>query len=247
MPVRRVTLEIYVQNFPDQTQSILSKFLLDNNISIRDFCQFYLKREGVDLVAYYRNFLDRPSDQRLICNAISGLGEVGTRENIKTILAYSNNPIIKIEKSIIYALAKLDREQYIEYFLGKLVGEKPGVSKLARNALIPVVHFIDSLKLWESFQTLSSGFVKKNILVLLSHGERWDKISYMLEAVSKEDEIISKLAKKGIAQWVLESRKNYTSPTSMQLTKLKQVLDRNNRFIEKNDRDEIRFVINQWN
>jgi hypothetical protein len=141
MPVRREALYAALDDAPESRRAFLYAALLDRHASMRDAARFYLRQQPepthdpFDARAFYLSALMN-EEPRLQAPAIAGIGECGSRADADALVPYVAQRSSGIAAAAVRAIASLDRDSRIGWFIELLKDDRPGVAKEACRAIV---------------------------------------------------------------------------------------------------------------
>ncbi|WHX31034.1 hypothetical protein QNK09_01860 [Brevibacillus agri] len=210
-PIRQLALQTYVERYPEKAGEALTAALLDPHKNIRELARFYLKDQGVDFAACYREKC-AGTDERQLLAAIAGVGETGDKADANRLLPFLADERTRVRRTTVKAIAMLDPEPYIELFFRSLQSEKRSESREARRVLGGMVDLRHSDKLWEIFTGEADTHVKKNILYLFTQFGKGDGILHVLRACATDEAEVRAEAIRHVQLWVDGCNKRFYVP-----------------------------------
>lgn len=226
MAIRREALRIVMKQLPEQRLSELKNALLDKHSSIRFEAQYYITQiDNINLVSFYKDTINNGPENYLY-SAISGLGEVGGKNDDSVILLYTKHHRIHIRRSAIRSLAKLNPNNHNSVFINALQDISPSVSREATKALKLSNHYVtNEEELWLILaKNTSPPHARKNALSLLVSSTKWKQLFYILKSLTLNDEKLVQIANDYIDRWIWNYNKSYTLPTEQQMRDLLNLL-----------------------
>jgi HEAT repeat protein len=219
MPNRREILNLYMELIPEQTYEKLINALFDHHPSIRYDARYYLsKKEYTNFAKIYREAIKNPKGKNLI-GIISGLGETGEPNDAKLIIDYLQHHTAKIRKISIRAVARLSAENYRELFLS-FIKDSPRVSREAVLALLQCRYQSVVRDLWDALGKGDPSYVIKNVLYLTSKLTKWESITFIIEAMASQSDVIKEIANDYLDRWLWNFNRSFTKPTNRQKEKI---------------------------
>ena len=217
--------------------------LLDTHQSIREECRYHLRKiQPIDVAAFYRQHLEA-TDVRNLYSAISGLGETGCAEDDSLIVPYTSHQMSTIRKAAIQALARLHPEAHQNIFMRAIEDEVPSVSRQALKALTFRSSSVSAARIWELFKSTPHSHVKRNAFWLIKNSAKWESISYLVRALCETDEDIVMKSRLGIQRWLYRFNRSFSAPSSEQLARLTEALERCGKLIDETTHEQLRFVM----
>jgi HEAT repeat protein len=214
-------------------RELLVGALSDAGTSVREYARWRLGKDGgFDVRQYYLDGL-LPTDGHAtdVVNAKSaqpkrraamvlGLGEIGTRSDANLLSPFLDDESVRVRKATIQSLARLDAQSFLSRFYDLVGNEHPGISKAAMLGIQSSKMPIESDRLWEMFQSADPEHVRRNALRLLNESEKWDRLTYLMMAVSRVEvnDPSYENAVHFVGTWLSQYRDTwrYTLPTEKQ-------------------------------
>ncbi len=219
MPIRREVLRTVLERCPESADERLRLALGDENIAIREFAAYYLrKRTEIDIADLYRHQLAEASGRRLAAT-ILGIGEHGQREDARLVAGFYDTGSPRIKRAVLRALLRLDRDGQADFFTRALLSDLPGVSREARDILRRRRSLAKPATLGRALAESSLAHVRKNVFLVLAEVDKYDGLYYALLAARDADE-----ASEFLARWVSRYNRSYVRPTEDQLERLETAL-----------------------
>jgi len=218
--IRRLALSTVCDAKSDEAGSLLREALLDKSAVVREYARFKLAKQvtPIDFRQFYLASLQDSALAKSTAAAAAGLGETGRAEDALSILPLLDHEQVGVRKSAIGALCRLAAQDYRAVFFRLLTDQSPGVSTAAASALEGEIEEIGGDSLWQSLAETSTWHVKRNILALLNRLSKWERVSFLLLAVSVADERFQELALKYLSVWEQQYKTcwQYTMPNEQQ-------------------------------
>lgn len=232
-PIRRRTLEVLSQQFPDKVQPWLERALMDPHSSVRGYAQFQLGgRAPFDLREFYRKALSEPEPSGLYA-AIFGIGETGTLADASLVIPRVSHAASRIRGAALRALVHLKAEEFVDLFQERLSDHSPSVSREAKKRLSKALHLITGENLWKIFGVHPEMHVRRNSLFLVARLSKWESIGYLVEALGSNQEELQKLAQLYIRRWYARFNCSFTAPTRTQSDRLRAALQRSGMLLDQ--------------
>lgn len=195
--VRTLALRGLLECAPNASE-IARAALLDMQGSVRSSAQFYLRKNGVDLVAFYRAILVNPVPKvYLSCIAVMALGSMGGAEDVALVREQIGSPFPSVRAAALLALLKLAPGEKDTIAIAALGDESRIVRKLAANfatrqgAFIPfdrvkemlsdkrdfpILFAFARIRKWDWIETIASEAMHSE-----QGGSEWDALMLELE------------------------------------------------------------------
>jgi hypothetical protein len=229
--VRRVALEIYRDKFPALATEEFEVALLDANISVREMAQEFFRKAGtVDVRDYYVRSLGASGGRKLTA-AIAGIGETGRAEDARLLEAYIVHASAAVRASALHAVARLNRDAYVDAFIFALEDASARVGREGALALIRKANLVGGARLWEIYERSRYLHSKRFVLYLLARINKWDSIAYLIRSLSDTDERLVEMSKRYIARWFARYNRSFVAPRAEQLKALRDLLDQRNLLV----------------
>jgi len=237
MPVRREVLQARVQYIPETAQSFLEETLFDKSYSQRDLARFYLKKLGVeDCATHYRRAIEQG---RRLSVSISGLGEVGSKEDVHLVRPFLESPLRRYRLAAVIAMDRLLDVETCEPFLGRLTDDSPKVARAAQKALGTRPGVVDPEQIWSIFSNARHRHTKIACVETIGGTEAWTGLSYLIEAATDADEPTSARAEQLIMR---RYNRVFTSPSPEARKRLVEVLLEREEWLNP----ELKKMLQQW-
>lgn len=189
---------------------LLRRALFDAAASVRASARFHLSRLQPEsrVAELYRAALDRPDDVAVLAIAISGLAEVGTRDDAALISFLTSSASVRVAKAAIRACARLARQECTREIIEALNDPRVGVSRAARIALVGTP--LAPTLLVDLVREAPHTHTRLNALWLSEKLGRWDGLVALLHAFQNERDDVRHAAHVAIERWLsLVSRSAY--------------------------------------
>jgi len=224
MPVRREALNGYRKLSAEKSKAELEKGLLDAHGSIREYCRFFLKKDGVtDFVSIYRQAVHDP-DHATLAGAIGGLGETGTAEDVPILKKHVSDERTRVRKAAVSALAKLGDSDAVQFLLPYLSDKTLSVCRTTERAISNKLEWIKIEDLWDIYAAEPRVTAKKYMLRLFGEYTRWTALPYLLRAYARNSETDFRLPAEFLRILVYNWNRSFTNPTVTDLKKIDDAL-----------------------
>ncbi|HEX6240007.1 MAG TPA: hypothetical protein VFZ61_03905 [Polyangiales bacterium] len=217
----------------------LRNALFDVAASVRASARFHLSRSqpDLDVANLYRDALDRLDDGAARAIAISGLAEVGTRDDAALISFLTSSQSAAVAKAAIRACARLARQDCTREFLEALDDSRVGVSKAARIALTETP--LSATFLMDLVRRAVHTHARLNALLLANKLGRWDWLIALLDAFHNDREAIRSAARLATDRWLSTALRSAYRPTPPARAQLEQIRTRLARIPDLALRDRV--------
>lgn len=223
MPLRREALYARNQVVDGELRSDLIGALLDRHHAVRSAARFFLGKE-FDAVSWYREAL-RENQGAQLSAAIQGLGECGIDADADLLVGFLHSSELRIRKAAIVSIGRLAAKRYVDLLKVSLLDPSPGVSKMAKLALLHVASLVDSR--WVEAQLRENAYfhVQKNMLSLAERISKWERITLMLLACRSSDKEIADLALIGVRRWMCRANSGSIKSNKEQIIRARTELE----------------------
>jgi HEAT repeat protein len=213
MPVRRDALWFAATKRPDIAKQPLREALLDNHISMRETARQFLGVAEVKSARdFYADTIEHGNDKQRFA-AICGIGETGKAVDVPLVAPFLNSPLTKIRRAAAYAIGRLDLEGQLLKLVVVLSDSKPSVSREALKALQTKARHIPLAELENLFAGEADFHIRRNVLTLILHTDKWKKIPTLLKACADKDARIAEQASKALRVWSSNYNSSFAEPT----------------------------------
>jgi hypothetical protein len=188
---------------------IASKMLLDRNAMVRTSAQKIVREcsPEFDLRTFYAEHMERDA-----VAAILGLGETGRISDAGKMEGYLRDPGNAVVRAAMVSLMRLDNEKYKHEITEMLADPKIGVIKTAQ-ALTLKYGGVNFDRVCEIFHNTPFEYTKIKCAAILFSASKWQRLIYMLEALSDG---IEELAMRAIRRWLTEFNRSYVLASARQ-------------------------------
>lgn len=140
------------------------------------------------------------------------------------VVPFLKSPFTKIRRAAAYAIGRLDVEGQLERLAGVLSDAKPSVSREALKALQSKARHIALADLEDLFANGGDFHVRRNILSLILHTDKWKHVPALLKACADKDERIAQQAAKALRDWSFNYNSSFAEPTRDDFEKISSAL-----------------------
>jgi len=243
MPVRREGFRTIYSRFPARALDEALNALFDPHTSIREEARYLLRNESaIDFRRMYRNSLTA-ANSSIRYAAIAGLGETGVAEDDALLIEFANIGFPKMRIATIKALAHLNADAHMNLFLSALGDPTSSISAIARKVLASRAMRAGGETLWELFNSSPHVHVRRNVAKLFARLNKWDRLYYSIMSLKDCDKLIIEICSNIIASWPVKFNRDFTQPTTEQLTRIEQALSENADQIEGSIRQQLFFFV----
>lgn len=148
--------------------------LLDKSYSIRDYVRYIIRKHThMDILNYYLNHLECPE-------ALLGVGECGSGEQVDILLPYLESYDEKMVKAVLQSLSRLMTYRGSDIYWRFLLDERIAVSKVAYLAILRnKVHYGADF-VYEHYLTFPLEHHQRYLLCILLEEDSWERLPYLL-------------------------------------------------------------------
>jgi|GEM_PF-1941781 len=222
--IRRDALRALCPLTKDQGRAYVIHALMDKSATVRDYARWKLGslEPTFDMRQFYLKLVQAQPRDTVAAEAIYGLGETGQTEDGKIVFPFIEHGRPAQQRAAISAIAKLGAKDYVDELLALFVEGSESISSAAGRALEKVAHLILPDTLWEIVVSHARQLVKLKALKLLNKAEKWERVIFMLQALSTEDKSMKDFANASLGTWQrqYELTWTYTLPSASQKIRL---------------------------
>ena len=241
--IRADVLTTFAEAFPADAHERMYRALLDQAASVRSIAQrWFTRTPDFQLSEFYRKHL-HSTDSSQLRAAISGLGEMGDDSDIASVLPFLNDRRVGVRHSAVHAIGRHARTGYTEHLVAAVFDPAPGVSRRATLALVPVIGLVDMPRLWAQMLESRPFHVRRNILTLVNHLPKWDRISLLLQATRDSDPQIAALAIRHVRRWIAHFNRSFLIPSAGQIGRIREVLGQHRFALDRSAFRELEFCL----
>lgn len=199
--VRRIALGWCAFRDPNRFLPAVEHALMDENRVVRNLAQFHIRKlHTLDLASFYRERLLQASEIS-VRSALLGIGETGQSDDAHLILPFTDSDCLKTKKAALESLGKLDATSHLEVFVEALQSGSPSVSRLARFIMIPFAKRVGGSRFEQIWRSTLQEHVRLNIVKLVNHLSKWEKVPILLAIQAGSDPVASSLARNFLVNW----------------------------------------------
>jgi HEAT repeat protein len=220
--VRRQALNIALEKAPDMAAGALQRALFDGNAGVRWTAQFFSQQAGRDPGSEYARVLSSNAPPDVLFAALRGAGELDRRDAVGRVREMVEDKSVRIAKAALAALARLEPEGRIELGLRLLRDEREGLSREAREILIPVISGVCLNDLRDALSA-AAPHVRRNAFALLSHLRKWQTLLGLLETSPADHPVAWDDA---LRRWLKNINQSFVAPTAEERRDLSSALAR---------------------
>ena len=173
----------------------LEEKLLASSAGLRSSVKFILQyKTDIDVKKFYMDRID--SEVKRVC--ILGVGENGNETDAEFLMKYLDDDDSGVVKRTLRALGMLMGDKAADIFWKYLHDERKGVRGQAYREIIAAKIRYKAEDVYNYFMETDSVHLKRKLVMIISKGQYWDRLPYMLLLLSHEDETISEIARNGL-------------------------------------------------
>ncbi len=218
---RALALQYLFDNKAEDIYDISMELLFDKDAYVRAMSRSIVKQHTTDFnfrKIYHENIEGNGT------SAILGLGETGQSEDAEFIEHYLNDSRISIIRATLISLMRLNSEKYENLIAEKLTDSRIGVIKTAQKLFIKY-NIADYHRVFEIFIGSSYEYTKTKCLAILLNASKWERLIYMLEALSAEEDSVKRLALQSIKSWLFSFNRSYVQLNEQQKSKIQTLIE----------------------
>jgi hypothetical protein len=235
---RALALQYLNDKQTEDIYDISVKALFDANAHIRAFARGIVKQHAPDFdfrAVYLENI------KQFGAPAILGAGETGQASDAESIEAYVNDNRPAAARAALISLMRLDAKKYETLVTEKLTAGGVGIVKTAQKLIIKY-NIADYNRIFEIFQESPYEYTKVKCLAVLFKAPKWDRLIYMLEALSFTEENIAQSALWFVQIWLSGFNKSFARATDEQKDRIGILLDKHKEKLPAAFTKEVRFL-----
>ena len=199
MPVRREGMSLEAEAYPDRSQGVWERALLDVNASIRDLAQYHLqKKPAFNAAAFYRESLASKGPSLVV---ICGLGETGNSYDLSTLRGFLKSGLPGWRRAAIRGLAALGKENVTPELVECLRDRSPGVVREAGRRLMPLLNFVPGGNLLQVVMNADSQQARQTALRLIFEKGKWESLPWLIRTADHPDASVAAHAQSLIEAW----------------------------------------------
>ncbi|MEL7649705.1 MAG: hypothetical protein AAGU76_16540 [Sedimentibacter sp.] len=214
--------------------------LMDKDAYVRAFARSIILKynPNFDFRATYLENIEKAG-----APAILGIGEIGQLIDAEIIEEYLDDSRIAIVRATLVSLMRLNSEKYKALLTDMLTDSRIGMIKTAQK-LILKYNVQNFSRTFEIFQGTPYEYTRVKCAAILFKASKWERLIYMLEALSAEEESIKKLALQSIQRWIFTFNRSYVQVSSQQKNKIQILIEKHKERLSVNLTRELKFLLN---
>lgn len=247
--VRQVALGLGVDALGKETDAFILVALDDPNFMVREPARAAaLERRLVDdFAAFYRGRAANAQSTRTIAAAVHGLGEVGTSDDVETIVEYLAHGRPRVRAAAVYALTRVDERVAVERLPAILSDPAPGVTHAVRESLRPMADRIGFERISALFERIDTKHGRRDAFLIGAALSKWDALPFLIEGAADSDEDIRTLAGMALDRWIGLQNRTFMAPTQDQLRAMEAILETHRLALPQPIVTELRSILRFWN
>jgi hypothetical protein len=196
--IRSMALDCWIRSTSPLASEMIQASLFDRAPELRARARFvWRQRTGLEADPLYREALPTARGSRLI-GTIYGIGETGTSSDVALIREYVRHSRALVRMAAIRAGWRLDRTAMQPLLIDALLHDTPAVAREARLCLERVLPSLDQDELWRQ---APPGAAARRLLTMFRQLGKWDRLLYILRALSADDPDTMAFARGELASW----------------------------------------------
>ncbi|PCK05150.1 MAG: hypothetical protein COA42_18615 [Alteromonadaceae bacterium] len=202
-PLRKKALYALIDEFPQQSTSVLKMNLAHENKGIREIACFYLKKQidEINISEYYRSTLKTANENELY-GLISGLAETGDSSDWKLIKDYEYHHRPKVRKAVILSTLQLMKEPQ-DWLHAKLASDTPAEVAAAATTIRTLNNAnFDTLE--ELYHRNVNNFRGRAILKIIERGDKWLMLKVILQSCCNATPDSAEATNESLRRWHLK-------------------------------------------
>ena len=204
--IRSLALDYWIRSTNPSASLPIHASLFDRAPEVRARAAFvWRQRTGQALGPVYRSALATAKGVQLI-GAIYGLGETGAARDTAQLSPYMSHARALVRIAAIRAMWRLDQDVARPFLVEALFRDSPHVAREARVCLERALAVLDLPELW---RRASSGSVQRRLLTMVRKLGKWDRVGYILPALSSDDPDTVAFARGELIGWNDAFNKTY--------------------------------------
>lgn len=237
---RIIALQYLYDKQAEDIYNICLTLLVDKNAFVRMFVRNIVLKYNPNF-DFLKMYID--NIENVGAPAILGIGEIGKLNDAEIIEGYVNDSCTSIVQAVLVSLMWLNSEKYKELLIVMLTDSRNGVVKTAQR-LILKYNFPNYSRTFEIFRDTPYEYTKIKCTAILFKAPKWERLIYMLEALSVDEERIRLLALQSIRQWILTFNRSYSQISDYQKDRIKKLIENQKKRLSNNDIKELMFLLN---
>ncbi|MDL2275941.1 hypothetical protein LJC22_07440 [Desulfosarcina sp. OttesenSCG-928-G10] len=239
-PINRIlALHYLVAAGGSGTLNIAQNLLLDRSGKVREAARHIIQKQtpAFDFRGFYRSFIDEA-----LAVAIDELGKIGLLCDAEEIAGYIGAAGISVVKSAMASLMRLNSQKYGPMITEMLGDNRASIVKTARNLVLKYGR-PDYERTREIFHKTASGNTRSKCADILFTAPKWQRLIYILEAISRDDEQMRKKAFEAVNRWRFDFNRSFTVPSNSQQTEIRRLIHELNGVLSDRMERELLFFL----
>jgi hypothetical protein len=236
---RILSFQYLCDTYSEQAYDTAERLLLDKNAIVRENARAFIKKQkpDIDFLAFYREHIENNP-----VTSILGLGETGTFADADSLEPFLNSSGIGVTKAAMTAIMRLDNKKYRNTITEMLTDERAGIVKTAQNLIIKYGS-ANYLRVREILHSTGHGHTKLKCLAILLTASKWERLIYILEAMSFSDDKIKEITLGAIRLWLQTINRSYALPNDSQVEKIQSLIKDLSSILSSDLKRELLFVL----
>ncbi len=222
----------------DDRTAIATPMLLDRRKAVRTVAQHAARREGLELVAFYRGHLGAETV------AVSGLCEIATREHVGLVVPFLDDPRPRVRESAVSCVGRLDPDAFLDILRTALRDPSPRVARAAGRGLVnrddedTVAAIVDCLV---NEAPTSASFTSARYLA--RRLRKWARLRVALSCCGATNEFLQSLGVEILDSTLERWNQTFASPTARERDDIANALRRSGSDIPGTLRERLVFLL----
>ena len=224
--IRRLVLGLIAEHVPERIAAVFPGVLFDRVASVRALARFVIGARQLPLVPrdlYVQSLTGILPKQ--IVGAIEGLGETGTHADADLVAPFLSSSVPRVRRAALRALAKLDAERAVSSAIDALADAGSSVRSVAVDILATNANRVDFGVVRLVQRSLPDPLVRRSLLRLFTHAQKWEAAALLLEALTDPDDAVRIAASGLVDLWLGGFNRRQSQPTTEQLLRIHTLMD----------------------
>lgn len=246
--VRQVALALGVDSIGESADPFILEALVDPNYMVREPARAVARERGLvdNFGAFYRERAGSAKATRTIAAAVYGLGEVGTSDDVGTIVEYLAHTKPRVRAAAVYALARVDESVAVERLPALLSDSAPGVTHAVRESLRPLAGRVGLVRIFEVLEGVETKHGRRDAFLIGAALSKWDVLPLLIEGAADSDDGIRTLAGMALDRWLGAQNTTFIAPTKAQLRAIETALETRRLAVPRPTVTQIRSILRFW-
>lgn len=246
--VRHSALALSVDSLGADADPFILSALVDENRTVRELARYAARQRALvsDFATFYRERAAAADSPRRAAAAVRGLGEVGTADDVLTIMDFLAHDQPRVRAAAAHALARLDESVAVELLPEMLKDAAPGVTHAVRDSLRRFASRVGAAKIAALLEGVETKHGRRDAFRLAAALSRWDALPLLIEGAADADEEIRTLARSALRRWLDEQNKTFVQPTRQQMQVIEAVLESRRLALQRSEVGALRSILRFW-